>query len=137
MRKVLHGRVEGVDAGQCLAGVRRGPQCLEHDRRIGETGALRQPVPARRRGASVCLKGAPHGPIVLETDIRLAEQPFENSHQIGPGQSVFAPGERPHGFHRHRIRDQNGLPGIENGVRARRLGLVIVQQIAEQDVGIE
>ena len=81
MREPLHGRVEGVDGVQCLAGVRCGLQRLEHDQRIGKTGALRQPHLARG-GGSVRLQGAPHYLIVLEADIRLAEQPFQNGYQL-------------------------------------------------------
>ena len=99
---------------------------FERDRRIGEPGTLRRPGLARRRGVSVRLQGAPYDPVVLETDVRLAEQPFEDGHQTGPGQPVLAPAERPHGFHQHDIRDQHGLRGIEKGVRARRLSLVVV-----------
>ena len=67
----------------------------------------------RRRGTSVRSQGAPHDLIVLETDIRLTEQPFQDCHQLGLGQSVLAPGERPSSFRQHEIRDQDGLGGIK------------------------
>ena len=97
------------------------------------------PALASSAGAvlAVCLQGAPNHLIVLETDIRLAEQPFDDSHQLGLGQPILAAGERPHGFRKYDVRDQNGFGSIENSIRTRRLGLIVVQQIAEQDIGVD
>ena len=69
MRKPLHGRVEGVDAGQRLAGARCGPQCLEHDQRIGETGALLRSGIHSLNGTFVRLQRAPDDLIVLDTNV--------------------------------------------------------------------
>ena len=101
-----------------------------------KTGALRRSGDVRRRPSLYACKAC-------QTTRSSSKRTFGslNSRSRTATRSAFASRylrpQRVHTVSRENdIRDQHGLARLEEAVRARRLGLVVVQHIPQQDVGV-
>ena len=120
------GGIEGVYGVQSIA-VGRCLQGLVHDKGIGEVGI----------GSSVSLQGAPDHCIVLKANVGFLQQFVHDGDKVGLGCAIPVSRQCPQGLRQYDVRNEDALRAFKNMTRPFGLVFVILQEIAQQNVGVD